>query len=343
MENAKLFIPRFNNIYNEAEQLHDEFTQIRSRCSAKSWNDIMIAALRAKTNGRIQWWRQYLSKSEKEWLIALRNGGITILTEGWLRIPRWEKKKGRKEKLILQKVAGINSALRMQDHILNKYNLRAAAANGEIPILESIEEIIAYANYSLNDWKNLNARDKLGLQKKLAAVILRLEHCRNEFKVGAREQIEKTALLKDAAGRLNPSAMAARTIAALNRLSQRFNQLGIIIPHIAMRKELLVLEKRRLQAAIKKATEKNQLLLRHPVFTGGPIRKYEINSISERMGLCLFSLNNISISPYWEQAQQAKNYLREAKKIFNRSYFIEAKPFLENSLAILKTDLSQHG
>ena len=343
MEKGKFFIPLYNTIREEAIQLNEEFAQTWLRHPAKSWTEIMIAGLRDKKNGRIQWWRQYLTKNEKAWFITLRNGGITILTEGWLRIPRWEKKMGLKEKLIKQKVLGINSALRMQDHILSKYNLAAAIKNGEIPALESIEEIITSANYQLNDWANQNEKSRINLQKQLAIIVLRLEHCRNEFKIGAREQIKKTVLLEDSTGRLNPSAMAARTIAALNRLNQRFNQLGIIIPHIAMRKELLILEKRRLQAMIKKAAAKTQLLLRHPVFNNKPIRKYEINIIDQRMGQCLSALNNIRVSPYWEQAEQAKNYIREAKKILNGSYLIEAKPFLENSLAILKSGLSRYG
>ncbi len=322
-----LFIPRLNSIQARAVELNAEIIADRLKHPTKTWSAIAFELIKKQRDLPIK--PNFLSSQERLWLENLRNSGIKILTEGWLEISRWEKQAGKKPKLILQKVKGINSALRLQDHILDKYNL------GELLKISSIEEIIYRANELLIGWPETDIVARQKIQKELAKVILQLEKCRNEFKKEVKTQAIKILLFKDASGRINPGAMAARTMAALNRLTKRLNELQIIMPLIAMRKELLIFEKRRLENLILKAAKSLRLIRCHPVFSGKRIANYEPEILIIRINKTLSLLNTVLIFPYREQAEQARPFLENTKKLIRLKRFDQAKNFLDIALRIL--------
>ena len=136
--------------------------------------------------------------------------------------------------------------IRMHDHVLEKYR---GSDESEFARIINVEEAILEANRMLVEWNNLNRTERNEIKKRLVRVILFLEKCRNDQKQEAKRQLELVSKLEDQRGRINPGAMAARTIAALNALSRRFLQLDLVIPYIAYRRELLILEKERSEAA----------------------------------------------------------------------------------------------
>lgn len=326
-----LFIPRIDLIQAEAIDLNIKITAHRLKHPAKTWREITLELIKKQINPPIK--LQFLSIIERIWLKNLRNGGIKILTEGWLEIPRWKKEANEKPKLIPQKVNGINSALRMHDHILSKYNL------GELPKINNIEEVIYQANELLTNWLETDLVARQKIQKKLAGVILRLEKCQNEFKVEVKEQAKKILPFKDASAKINPGAMAARTISALNQLAKRLNELQIVMPFIAMRKELLIFEKRRLAALIQKAANSLRLICRHPVFNNKRITEYEPKILITKINKTLNLLNTVLIFPYREQVEQAKLSLENAKKSMCSKQFSQAGNLLKTSLEILESKL----
>ncbi len=339
-----VFIPRKRTIRDEAWTFNEIIIHFYSQHPTKSWTESAFEVIKQTQNNPIRW--QVLPDSEREWLWNLGDSGIKILTDGWIGLSRWYKQGDKKEKLVLQKVKGINSAIRMQDdHILKQYKEDIEGKVSELSILESVEDVIENANQLLasGNWKNIDNEEKYKLQIMLAFIILQLENCHNEFKAGTRRQIEKTVSLKDSLGRINPGAMAARTIAALGKLNDRFFQLRIIIPFIAMRKELLILEKRRMRIAVERSAGTVQRILRHPVFSNGSMKEYENKILFDLIGKSLFFLNNVRVSPFWEQAEQAKLFLEQAKRFIKSKQFAQTGETLKIAWEILKSDINQFG
>jgi len=337
----EIVITKYGSIRKEANMLNKMIADYFTRHPSKNWDKSAFEVIKAGKNLPIR--PYYLSEIEKQWLENLKNCGVKVLTEGWLNITRWDKQVGQKPRLVPRRVMGINSALRMQDHILDVYRLDKEDGLGELSKINSIQEIIYQAKDLLIDWQNAGPREKEKIQKQLALVILHLEKCRNEFKVNAKKQAKKALPLKDLLGRINPGAMAARTIAALNQLTKRLGQLQIIMPFIAMRKELLVLEKRRLDASVSKAVGKLRAVSRHPVFNGQGIAQHELRILAIEINKSMSFLNTAWISPYWEQANQAKLFLSNAKKFIHSKRFAEAGKTLNIALSILETDLNEFG
>lgn len=273
---------------------------------------------------------------ELAWLVQdLSQCGVTIKGSGRLEITRWDKAAGQKPKLIRQTVKDIDSAIRMQDHIISGYLIGDMENQSELDKLESIELVITLANQVLLDWRQTEAGEKEKLQKQLAGVVLKLEKCRNEFKVAAREQTEEIIPLKDSLGRPNPGAFAARTIAALNNLTQRIKELNVIVPYVAMRKELLVLADRWLKSKFKQAAGVITLIARHRVFTGGPITQYEPKIMARKIDQAVLLLNNEVISPHYQLARKVKIELKSAKKLFQEKSYEASRLKLSLALELL--------
>lgn len=296
-----------------------------------------------------------LSKEEIGWLNNLREGGVKILTDGFLEITRWEREDGAIIK-IRQKVDGINSAIRMQDHILEQYGLQKGKKSGEVEQLESIQEIIEKANRLLNHWKIAKPKEKEKIQQELADVILQLEYCRDEFKIKTKDQVEEVVTLRDSRERENPPALAARTISALNNLNKRLGEIQIIKPLIAMRREILVFERRRQESYIRRAANRVGMVLHHQVFSeradSNPerfIQDYEPEFLDQEIGRAIYNLEKVTVAPYKQLAEQVKFFLLQNVKKFlkskrdiisNRN---SIKDGLVDALNILNSDLSDLG
>ena len=300
---------------------------------------------------------RYLSPAQipeelQPWYANLRSAGVSILEDGFLEIPRWEGGKvqnGKIKPLHRQKVDGLPSAIRMQEHILNGYyNVDNKEEIDEYSKLESMQEVIEYANELLNQWRETDENDRTDLQMKLADVVLQLARCRNEFKLEVREQTEAVTKLKDSRGRDNPGALAARTVAAINRLTERFGQMQLIAPLIALRKEILELEERRIKGIFKQINTGLVLLQRHPVFQGKKESDKQIESLDRKLGQLLYKLDTVHIAPYLQQATQAKFFLEGIKKYFRSSDELGNNlelviSVLEDAQMILQSDVSHFG
>jgi len=299
-----------------------------------------------------------MSREERQWYENMQSAGIRILSDGFVEIPRWEKtgKRAASPLRIRQKVDGINSAIRMQDNILDIYRTEEKGSLSEFSKLESIQEVIENANGLLTSWRSAKPEDKKDLQMKLANVVLQLENCRNEFKVAVKDQSDKVLGFKDRLGRENPGALAARTVAALNNLAKRMNEMQLIMPIIAMRKELLILEKRRSSGAMNRSAAYLNGITNHSVFHEHPtkppasrINDNEVVELDKRIGRALHLLGTIHALPYSQQAEQAKSCLvNKAKGHFtskkrlldNLDY---AKATLEEAIKIIGSDVEHLG
>ena len=299
-----------------------------------------------------------MPRDERKWCENMQNFGIRILQDGFVEVPRWEKsgKHAESPMRVRQKVDGINSAIRMQDNILDIYRSDEKGPNSEFSKLESIQEVIEHANELLTSWRLAKPEEKKDLQIRLADVVLQLENCRNEFKVAVKDQSEKVIGLKDSLDRENPGALAARTVAALNSLAKRMNEMQLIMPIIALRKELLILEKRRSQGAVNKSSAYITGVLRHSVFYEHPtkspdsrINKNEVAELDKRIGRALYLLGTVHALPYSQQAEQARfSLMNNAKKYFSTKERLienlnETKKALGEAINILKSDIENLG
>lgn len=263
-----------------------------------------------------------MSRDLKTWFSNLEDGGIRFIDDGTIQISRWERddEARRGKKKIWQNVPDINSALRMQDHIIENYRIDSPEEDSEISELESIEQVIERANDLLTQWKSVSEEERSGIQDELVKVVLQLEKCRNEFKVKVHDQTEKVTELRDSKGRENPGALAARTSSALHNLSKRFSEMRIISPLISMRKEMLVFEDRRLVQAMKSATRNIQSVANHLFFKSSDekrdskLRADEVKTMDLRIGKSLHSLESVFTSPYAEHANEAHEFLIEKVK-----------------------------
>lgn len=298
--------------------------------------------------------KEEMSKEERQWYENMQSAGIRILKDGFVEITRWEKtgKHAESPLPIKQKIDGVNSAIRMQDKILGLYRSDEKSRNSEYSKLESIQEVIEHANDILTSWHAAKPEDKKDLQIQLADVVLQLEHCRNEFKVAAREQSSAVLEMKDSLGRENPGALAARTVAALNDLSKRVNEVQLIMPIMALRKETLILEKRRSTGAISRSRAHITGITRHAVFQKLPdsrINDNEVIVLDRQIGKALHLLETIHVLPYSQQAEQAKFILiNKVKRLFSsKNRLLENLDFIKETLGeaikILDSDIEHLG
>jgi ElaB/YqjD/DUF883 family membrane-anchored ribosome-binding protein len=297
------------------------------------------------------------SDAERLWHRNMNSAGIRVLEDGYLEIPRWDKKGKDIEKplLIKQTVESLNTALRMQFHILDNYRLDKKEKASEFSQLENIQEVIEQANALLLEWSLAEEEEKKELQQRLASIVLRLEKCRNDLKINVKEQSEKVMLLKDSLDRENPGALAARTVGALESIRKRFNQMQLIMPIIAMRKELLILEKRRIEGIKNKAAGLLRRVSRHPVFnekTKKPpelgIKDHEVKKLYEVIEQTLDLLDTILVSPYLEQARQTKEAIKEIEDLFSSKdnlvdHLTEVKIGLAKAIKVIESDVENLG
>jgi ElaB/YqjD/DUF883 family membrane-anchored ribosome-binding protein len=252
----------------------------------------------------------------------------------------------------------------MQDNILALYRkenvkddqtsneIEQPKKQDELTTLDSIQEVVEEANRVLLVWKDASPERKEELKYQLADVVLMLERCRNEFKVKVGERARMVMRGRDSRGRENPSALAATTIGALNDLQKRIDQIGVIAPKIAMRKELLVLERRRSEKVLDKASTKLNAIINHQVFRIGKpgiIKDYEVETLKKKADEVLEMLQEVYVAPYFQVKEQAKYFLEYILKPYlkNANTVTEKKKeirhVIEDTKKILGTDVSEMG
>ena len=246
-EKIKARTTKEERLIKQAQWLYLRITNYKTKHSC-TWTKAAFEIVKALPNYPRQF--GWLAEEERQWLGNLKNAGLTVLTEGWLEIRRWERTIEKNPKRVVLKVKGINSALRMQDHILEHYRI--------------------------------------------------------------------------------------------DRPNQK-SELEMIMPVIALRKELLIFEKRRLQTTVNRAATAIHGITRNEVFIGKSATDNQLFWIKKSLFKILSNLTTVWLSPYWEQAEQAKNYLEQALGFLNRSVFDRAETNLLTAYDVLKTDRSHAG
>lgn len=338
----------------QINEIVDEYYERPRTDKSRPTDEVAHEAIKDRKNRPVT--VEHLSQQEQTWFENLDDSGVSILTDGWVEVTRWDKQPGKRMRPLRQKVDGINSAIRMQDHILEGYDVNNESEEGEFKQLESIQEVIERANELLRNWRMASDEEKELMQQEIAHVIMQLENCRNEFKVGTKEQAEEVLTLKDSQGRVNPSAMAARTIGALNAIGKRFNELQAIAPLIALRKELLVLERRRSEVNINKAATYVSGVLHHAVFNATArkspdelIRPDEVEFLERDLNKALHYLDKVFCAPYKQQADQARfDIISKIKKNLSSkknfvSHLDDVRDALRDAHEILRSDMSEQG
>ncbi len=243
-------------------------------------------------------------------------------------------------RFLIRNDKGLRKFVKYKKGLLDQYQL---GGDSELDQLESIEEVVSRVEHLFSHWLVAGREQQEQIQKNIAWTVLQLENCRNIFKVEAKEQLGKAMRMKDSLNRINPGAMAAHTVTALSRLVKRFGELEMIMPVIALRKELLIFEKRRLQTTVNRAAAAIHGITRHVVFIGKSVTNNQLFWIKESLFKILSNLTTVWLSPYWEQAEQAKNYLEQALDFLNLSVLDRAKTNLLIAYDVLKTDRSHAG
>lgn len=350
--------PGYDKIREKADRINEKVDTYfeRPRTNKAKSADEVVDEIVKKESTRINLLN--LPEEERKWYENMQTAGIRILKDGFLEISRWDNtgKHFNRPVLIKQKVDDINSAIRMQDHVLEKYRSDEKDKTSHFSQIESIQEVIEYANEILNAWNYAKPEEKEEMQIQLANVILQLENCRNEFMVVTRDQATAVFDRKDSLGRENPGALAARTVAALNNLTKRINEMQLIVPFIALRKESLILEKRRLNGTRHKSVAHLQGVLHHAVFKDNPkkppasrINANEVVELDRKIGKALYFLGSIHAAPYFQQAEQAKFYINNgSKKYFtSKNNLINNLPSIQEgikeAIRILEPDMEQFG
>jgi len=250
-----------------------------------------------------------LTKIDFARLGTIMKNGICYLPKGWLRINYRIRQNGIST-YSPRHPADIDAAIRMQQYALDGYKKGSESRRAEFAELIEFREIIEKANRLLNEWKQASKTDKKIIIETLVYVVSCLEKCRNDFKIAARDQIEEVLPLTDSIGRENPGALAARTVAALNRLGGRFSEMRIIQPIVALRREVLFFEKNWFETQVRQIG----IMLRS--ILNRPYEKLLQNSvdIDRRLGQSLYLAGILWVSPYFERAQLSKTFLLAAKK-----------------------------
>jgi DNA-binding response OmpR family regulator len=130
----------------------------------------------------------------------------------------------------------------------------------------------------------------------------------------------------------------------------------LIMPLIALRKEMLILEKRRINSALRKSASQLQGVVNHFVFRDSAkkspesrINDFEVDVLDRKIGMALHLLEKIHIAPYLQQAEQArlcilnkaKKYFRSRKQLINN--LGPAREALAEAVKILESNVENFG
>jgi len=280
---------------------------------------------------------QGLTPGEIEWLQKLEKlGGVTIMDDGTLRVSRWDKEEGEKVKNKVE-VKGLPSGIRMQEKILTGYDAV------EIVQLDDINVVLNKAVNLLNQ-KATTPKQKEKLQEEMLNVYCQLEFCVNEFKVDIRNRAGDVSDLEDELGRKNDPALASKAVAALRRLEGRMGEIQGIKPRIALRKEMLLLEKHREEKCVKLAKAAFIQASRHPVF--GPrtsIKEYEVEPLNFVVNRASENLDKVFCAPYNDQARAVNEFVAHNIKgnMTNVKSIIDGKEGIASAFKIVDGDLQK--
>ncbi len=266
---------------------------------------------------------------------ALQDAGILYLTEGWLWIKSWQKRKGRL-KQAPKRTGEINKAIRMMEYILSHYKLDEKQP-AEINQIRRTEDLLQAINTMLANWQIKGKKNRAKINRALALLILELQNCYNEYKVAVREQLQATLGLRDSLNRPNPGAAAARVFAAIGNIQKRIDEFRFILPKIALRHELLCFERECFETERKLAINRTINLLNKDddFFQNQQQRKYVHTAINKIM----FNVYRFWVNPYYQAHTVIIPILEAAKESFDRGLIRPAKNDLDKALYILENEI----
>lgn len=246
-----------------------------------------------------------LSSAEQERIYLLHEYNTYLTTTGEIIILRTDE---NGKIVVIQVYQDIAAAVRAQFHILAQY-LGTKTENGEIGQLEDIDLklVDAHALFLVGNTENLQTT--LAMSDKLSSALDDLDACRNLLKLEAAGQIGEIISLTDILDRPNPGALAARTVAALNRIQGRKGQVQPIAAFIGARKQALIIEARQQKHNLAKA----YMFLNAMLNSGWGFwqKKDNVNKIINR---ALHQLQSVWANPYFGTAVNARTSLAIAKK-----------------------------
>lgn len=256
----------------------------------------------------------YLHKNELWHYENLRRLGIKLMSYGVLGFSRTDQTESQKTKLQF-KLTDLNAAIRMQQHILDRYLGTVENLASETDRLDELKSLAEQLRSLVLSWKTLTdgsaakPEELLAQTNDLAKQIAKnLARCRNPLKTQARSQAVELTEPHDSLDRPNPGAHAARATALLNRLSERLSELELIAPIILKRKLALEAKKDHIFGCLTEALCRLEYL--SPAF----LKQQPLEEIRSHLGQVLSVLNQVSVLPYRAQAEQAAFYLKHARQ-----------------------------
>jgi len=228
----------------------------------------------------------------------------------------------------------IDSSIRAQDHIMEKYfsNDTELKKAPEIIRLFSNIKAIDKVRITLFDWKNASETAITASDDVLSKTAKNLERCRNELKKSAHAQLEKSAGFIDSTGKKNPGAVLARTCVAENKIQKRTEKIKAIDQYTAKRKTVLQLEKKQMQLNIIEASFKLKMILHS---SDAFFQNKEV--VNSRLGQVLYLLQSIWLNPYLDPVKEARKDILEAKNKISKNKIGEAKKFISRAINLLLT------
>ncbi len=293
----------------EAYAIHAKIEDYKSRHKNANYEEAMKAILRQEEQTEIaaglhKWHEHFLAM------------GMQFIPHGWMAICFWH---GKKKKWRL--FNDIFSAIRSQEHTVDFYT----APEGEKKKISTIKEVLEKTNVLLTAWLKTNKAERANVGKKLFATLNLLNGCRNEYKKQVLEQLEAIIGFRDSLGRINPGAMAAKTITALCLLYKRSEAAEIIPAKAMLRKKMLEWEKERLDVLFTFCANQINLFSKHQMFFGKKLNETQITVLNSKIKQIIELLDTTFSSPYWERSNAAKERLEVAQKALKSNNMAKAR------------------
>jgi hypothetical protein len=268
-----------------------------------------------KTIYQAHLFHKFATSRERPRFKTLARYGLVYLTQGWLRIRTWEKEEDENKKIIwIPKYAyarDLNVAIRMQDHVLERYWRDSGHDAGEIKKLNELGFLLGEIIWTLTSGPGTKKKREQAGEEILKAIGV-LENSREIDKLETLGALVDAASLTDRLYRFNPAATAVRIRYALNHLGIRLNSIGAIAPIIAMRRELLRYEMNCLEA------ERVEALFRLDTLTEwsrkGAMAKEENEVWQRNINRIIFNVYRFWVSPYFPVHDRVVKLLEEARE-----------------------------
>ncbi len=251
-----------------------------------------------------------MAPSDVVWFQTFQRYGLRIMEGGRLRFAG-------------QILHDIGSAVRQQGHILDGYLRQQGSKRGECAELNSLRRLFAEVDRCCDQWSRYTPRARKSLERKMVAAVLSLDLCRDEFKRYVRDQVDAIAEFQDDAGRENPGVVRIKLAQATQRLAQRISLIDSVVARTAVRQELLVLERSRMEQCLDSALAKVRAAASCQVFRAesdeaafrSVLSVSALDYLTRVTGIALYYLGDIYVTPYYEVSRAAMTLLKEVRTL----------------------------